>query len=114
MAKQSKSGMEWVKISREIMNAQDKARHDEVTKARRALTEAQEAFKQGFTRRIERHIPEGHTVVYSFKFDTPAFAFVEREDRPQAKGFPFDLATEEEVEIARKALGAPKGRRRGK
>lgn len=113
MAKQSKSGMEWLKITRETMNAADKARHDEVVKARRALTEAQEAFKSGFTRRLERHIPDGHSVVYSFKFDTPAFAFVEREDRPASSGFPFDL-DDGEVEAARKALGAPKGRRRGK
>lgn len=113
MAKQAKT--EWVKIDRSnVMNAQDRARHDEVVKAKRALFEAEQAFKQGFTKRIERHIPDGHHVVYSFRFDTPAFAFVESDERPQAKGFPFDLATEDEVETARKALGAPKGRRRGK
>ena len=96
------------------MNAADKARHDEVVKARRTFAEAEEAFKSGFTRRIERHIPDGQRVVYSFRFEIPAFAFVADEGRPTT-AFPFDLDAEE-VESARKALGAPapKGRRRGK
>ena len=106
----------WIKIDRNTMNSADKARHDEIVKARRALVEAEEAFKQGFTKRIARHVPDGQKVVYSFRFDTPAFAFVADEGRPQASGFPFDL-DDEEVESARRALGAPapKGRpRRGK
>jgi hypothetical protein len=109
--KKQNANATWIKISRDTMNAADKGRHDEVVKARRALVEAEEAFKSGFTRRIERHIPAGQKVVYSFRFDTPAFAFVADEGRPQASGFPFDLA-DEEVESARKALGAPKGRTR--
>ena len=110
--KKQNANATWIKIDRNTMNAADKARHDEVVKARRALVEAEEAFKQGFTKRIARHVPDGQKVVYSFRFDTPAFAFVADEGRP-AKDFPFDLDAEE-VESARKALGAPKGRGRAK
>ena len=84
--------VEWFKIESATMNKGNAEAFERIRKAQKALSEAQNDFIVGFTARIEKHIPKGHTVIYSFKYGQPAFAFVERDNKPgKSNGLPFDL-----------------------